>query len=52
MGIKIKSIEYSTEEADDNECIYTLFVPIRLRVEEVIEKLMAIEQVINIKSAS
>ncbi|HCW03180.1 MAG TPA: methyltransferase [Clostridium sp.] len=52
MGIKIKSIEYSTEEADDNECIYTLFVPIRLRVEEVIEKLMAIEQVINIKPAS
>ena len=50
MGIKIKSIEYSTEEADDNECIYT-FVPIRLRVEEVIEKLMAIEQV-NIKPAS
>ena len=51
MGIKIKSIEYSTEEEEDNQCIYTLFIPIRFKVEEVIEKLMSIEHIINVKQA-
>lgn len=49
MEIKIKSIEYSTEEEENNECIYTLFIPIRYKVQQVVEKLMDIEHIINVK---
>ncbi|NLZ47476.1 MAG: MgtC/SapB family protein [Clostridiales bacterium] len=52
MGIRIKSIEYSTEEEENNECIYTLFIPVRFTVEEVIDRLMGIEHIINVKHTS
>lgn len=49
MGIRVKSIEYSIEENYENQCVYTLIVPKKVEIREVIQRLTELEYILGVK---
>jgi putative Mg2+ transporter-C (MgtC) family protein len=47
--IRIKNIEYAVEENNDHQCVYTLIVPRRYDINEIIEPLTELEYIISAK---